>query len=445
MEIGNIQVPPKAEAILDNLNRKGFEAYFVGGCVRDALMGIVPHDWDIATSANPEEVKSLFNDEKVVGYGESHGTVVILKDGELFEITTFRLDGQYSDGRRPDWVEFSKSLIDDLARRDFTINAIAYGKEGIVDHFQGIKDLKQGIIKAVGDPDDRFREDGLRIMRAIRFAARLDFSIESETKEAIYRNLYMLDKVSRERISTELTKFLETVSDKSLLMDSLLILGQFIPELLDMKGFEQKNKHHIYDIWEHTVEVVLATPKNKVLRLAALLHDIGKPKTFFLGEDGQGHFYGHSKESVAMTKNILRRLKYDNKTVDKVAELIRYHDGPIEYTEKAVNRKLNQLGLEGFRNLMALKKADNIGQNPEYRYRIEEYDRLIELAEKLVADDRQINLRTIKLGGKDLVDMGFEGPIIGELLGYSLEAVMDKKVENNKESILKYLRNTGKL
>ena len=311
----SVPLPAGVSRALTMLESAGFEAFIVGGCVRDALRGITPKDYDITTSALPEETKSVFRDWRVIETGIQHGTITVVMDGMPLEITTYRTEGTYSDNRHPDSVSFTASLREDVARRDFTMNAIAYSPtRGMIDHFGGAEDIRRGIIRCVGDPATRFREDALRMMRGIRFASVLGFAIEKNTAAAIHENKERIPTVSAERIRVELTKLLCGANVKNVLMDWWDVIGTVIPEILPMHGFDQKTPYHIYDVWEHTAVAVSNIPPDPHLRLCALLHDIGKPPSFFTDEKGVGHFYGHPAVSARMTEEILARLKYDNAT-----------------------------------------------------------------------------------------------------------------------------------
>lgn len=436
-----IRIPDQISRVIERLNRAGYEAYLVGGCVRDALLGNEPKDYDITTSALPEQTEEVFADYPVIETGIQHGTVTVLSDRTPVEITTYRIDSAYTDHRHPESVEFTSSLREDLARRDFTINAMAYHPtQGLVDCFGGQEDLRTCTIRCVGDPEERFREDALRILRALRFSSRYDSPIEPETEKAMRCCAPLLREISAERIASELNGILCGKGVRRILTEETGILGVPIPELLPMQGFDQHNEHHIYDVLTHTAVAVESVPPEKDLRLAALFHDIGKPPCFSLGEDGVGHFYGHAKKSEEIARTVLNRLKYDNATKDTVITLIRYHDMYMEETEKTVKRMLRKLGPENFRKLILLNRADNMAQNPAYRERQTHYDRLSDLADKILSEEQCFSLKDLAVNGSDLIKEGYRpGPQIGEMLDEVLNLVIDEKLENRKPDILLFL------
>ncbi|MBQ5886697.1 MAG: HD domain-containing protein [Clostridia bacterium] len=424
------------------LEDAGYEAFIVGGCVRDALRGITPKDYDITTSALPEETKSVFRDYRVIETGIQHGTVTVMMDGMPLEITTYRTEGTYSDNRHPDSVSFTTSLREDVARRDFTMNAIAYSPvRGLIDYFGGAEDIRGGTIRCVGDPDTRFREDALRMMRGIRFASALGFAIEEKTAAAIRENKERISAVSAERIRVELTKLLCGANVKNVLMNWWDVLGVVIPEILPMHGFDQRTPYHIYDVWEHTAVAVSETPPVTHLRLSALLHDIGKPPSFFTDEKGVGHFYGHPAVSEKMAEEILARLKYDNVTRRRVVTLVREHDRIIEPTETAVKRALSRLTPEVFFNLLAIKRADNLAQSPNYRDRLETYDRIESMAQDVLERNECISVATLAVNGGDLIALGMKpGKEIGEMLSLLLEQVIRGDLANDRDELLTYVK-----
>lgn len=424
--------------ILLRLEAAGYEAWLVGGCVRDRLMGVAPHDYDITTSAKPEEVMAVFHDHRVLETGLKHGTVTLLWDHEPLEITTYRAEGTYSDHRHPDSVTFTSSLWEDLARRDFTINAIAMDARGnTADPFHGAEDIAAGIIRCVGSPVRRFTEDALRILRALRFASKLGFTIETATKEAMEVCRENLSYVSPERIFAEMTKLLCGPHVRPVLMEHIKTLGAVLPELLPMEGFDQRNYHHIYDVWEHTARVVEKVPPEVRLRLAALFHDAGKPHCFTMDDAGVGHFYGHAEISREIAGKVLARLRCDNATRNAVDQLIRYHDTPIECTERSVRRALRRFAPEGFRDLIALKRADNLAQSPAYQERQRECDRLEAMAEEILLQAQCFSLRDLAVKGNDLLSLGLRpGPQIGTILEGLLEEVMADRLPNDRKALL---------
>ncbi|MBR0451750.1 MAG: HD domain-containing protein [Oscillospiraceae bacterium] len=434
-------IPEHILKAIDLLNSAGYEAYLVGGCVRDALLGVQPKDYDITTSALPEQTKAVFNGYHVIETGIKHGTVTVVIDHSPIEITTYRVDQEYLDHRHPENVVFTTSLKEDLARRDFTINAMAYHpKEGLIDYYDGKKDLDTCTIRCVGDPKERFNEDALRILRALRFASRFDSPIDIDTEKAMRKCAGLLKKISAERIAAELNEILCGKGVRRILVDETEILGVPIPELLPMKGFEQNNPHHIYDVLTHSAVAVESIPPEKDLRLAALFHDIGKPFCYSEGEDGVGHFYGHAKQSEIITKRIMDRLKYDNQTKDSVLLLVKYHDLHLEENEKSIKRLLRKIGPEMFDKLILLYCADNLAQSPAYRDRQEGYDRLSAIAEKILSEEQCFSLKDLAVNGSDLIRMGYRpGPALGEILDKLLTKVIDGKLNNDKEELTRYI------
>lgn len=351
-----ITIPTDVFSMLSILNENGFEAYAVGGCVRDSLLGKIPHDWDICTNAVPDEVKNVFVDYDIIETGLKHGTLTVKGEDDFYEITTFRIDGDYSDGRHPDNISFVKSLGADLARRDFTVNAMAADKEGnIIDYNNGIKDLNQKLIRCVGNPDERFREDSLRILRALRFAARYNFRIENQTKEAIHRNKKLLENISQERITSEFRQIIR-FANKEILMEFSDVIETIIPEIGNCIGFHQNNPHHIYNVYEHIATAVDFAIFNENIRLALLFHDIGKPKTYIEDDRGIGHFPRHTVIGSEMTQNILERMRFDKKTTEKVVTLVKYHDMVISTTPAFTRRMLGKLGKEYVFDLMEVMR-----------------------------------------------------------------------------------------
>lgn len=434
-------LPSQVLDALDRLHQAGYEAWIVGGCVRDLLLGRVPTDYDITTSALPPQTKEVFRDRRVVETGIRHGTVTLLEGGMPLEITTYRVDGTYSDARHPDGVTFTTSLREDAARRDFTVNAMAYAPGlGLRDYFGGQEDLARRLIRAVGDPDRRFQEDALRVLRAIRFASVLDFALEEETAAAARRQAAGLQKVSAERVFQELSKLLCGPKAGQVLLAYPDILGQVIPELLPMVGFDHRNCHHCYDVYTHTAVAVDHVPPQLPLRLAMLLHDIGKPDTFSLGEDGQGHFYGHPRRSVELAEGILLRLRAPKKLREQVLTLVRYHDAQIEEDPARLRRWLHKLGPEGFFALLAIQRGDAAGQAPAYCTRIERADRLESQARALLAQTPCLTLADLAVNGHDLLQLGYRGPALGRALQRLLEEVLAGRLANEKAALLQWTR-----
>lgn len=432
-------LPDKIALVLQRLHHAGYEAYIVGGCVRDALLGLEPKDYDVTTSARPEEVKRVFFDQPVIETGLKHGTVTVLMEGIPVEITTFRTECAYSDHRHPDQVAFTRNLREDAARRDFTMNAMAYCTEtGLMDYFHGQEDLQDGVIRCVGPADMRFQEDALRILRALRFSARFGFRIAEETGKAAHTCKELLRFVSAERIFSELTQILCGKDIKRILLEFSDVLGVVIPELLPMVGYDQRNPHHRFDLLTHTAITVESVPPDPTLRLAALLHDIGKPACFFADEAGIGHYHGHPEVSAAMTVEIMRRLKADHATTDAVVQLVRYHDMVIVPTEKAVHRAIIKVTPERFWQLMDLKCADAIGTGRKDDIRVVRHREVRAIAEEIFQKECCFALRDLNINGRDLIALGMQpGKEIGILLKALFEAVISGEVENDRTALLK--------
>ena len=431
----HITPPAPVREALDTLCGAGFEAYIVGGCVRDALRGAEPHDWDCTTNARPEQICACFHGYHVIETGLQHGTVTVVIEHMPIEITTYRIDGVYADHRRPDTVTFTDSLTEDLARRDFTVNAMAYHPErGLIDPYHGADDLQAKIIRCVGRPQDRFDEDGLRILRAMRFAAVLDFAIEPDTANAVHTQKTLLHHISAERIDTELTKLLCGIGAERVLTDFADVLFTVLPELEPMHGFDQRNPHHDYDVYIHTLKAIAACPPEPVLRWAALLHDSGKPHTFT--EDARGgHFYGHAAVSVEIAARALKAMKCDRKRYDRVLLLIEHHDTVMNGTEKQLKRIVRRIGAEAARDLLLLHKADVTAQAACHRAeRIAESDRLLQMLDDLVAADACMSLKQLAVTGSDLMALGIpQGKAVGGMLNRLLEAVIEGTLPNEHE------------
>ena len=429
-------MPESVRDILRTLEAAGHEAWCVGGCVRDTLLGRDPEDWDVTTSALPEETMAAFG-EQAVPTGLKHGTVTVRMEGQSVEVTTYRLDGVYRDHRRPDHVTFTRSLDEDLWRRDFTVNAMALGLRGdLRDPFGGREDLEGGILRCVGEPDRRFGEDALRILRGMRFAAVLGFTVEPATAESIHRRRELLGDIAAERIQTELLKLLCGKNAAAVLREYVDVVGVFWPEVLPMVGFDQRNRHHCYDIWEHTLHALEASPAEPVLRCTMLLHDIGKPATFVVGTDGCGHFRGHPLVSRDMADEMLRRLKCANAFRETVVRLVEWHDRNIPREEKAIRRALRTLGEQDFRRLLAVKRADNLAQAPAFWDRQQEIDLAEEILDNLLAEDACFSLKQLAVNGKDLTEIGLSGPAVGEALEALLDRVVDGELPNERGALL---------
>lgn len=435
-----MQLPASAAAAIQALEAAHFETWTVGGCVRDSLLGCVPHDWDICTAALPEQVRAVFPAERLLETGLQHGTVTLLTTDGPLEITTFRQDGDYSDGRHPNQVRFVRNIKDDLARRDFTVGAMAWHPaRGLYDPFGGAEDLQQGILRAVGHPDTRFQEDGLRILRAVRFASKLGFTVETETAAAMRRQLSRLDCVSPERIREELNGILCGRFVCRALHEFSDILGYVLPELQPMFGCAHQNAHHQYDVWEHSVRAVGQVPALPVLRLSMLLHDSGKPACKTIDANGTGHFYGHPKASRALAEQIVRRLRYANRDADQILFLVGQHDRPLGQTPKQLRRCLSRIGEEAFRQLLILKKGDAVGQgtHPEHLAELCETEQLLN---DVLREAHCLSLRELAVNGNDMKALGLAGPAIGNMLRLLLDSVLEETVPNEKQALLSFAR-----
>ena len=434
-----IIIPQHALTVVERLERYGYEAYVVGGCVRDSLMGRCPKDWDVCTNALPEEVLRVFKRFHVIKTGLQHGTVTVMVDKQPVEVTTFRIDGNYTDNRHPDSVNFVSRVEEDLARRDFTINAMAYNPaRGLVDAFGGQEDLQARIIRCVGEPDARFNEDGLRILRALRFAARYDFGIETETAFSMHRNRHLLENVSVERIFSELKGILIGEGVLGMMQAFPDIFSIIIPELAPAVGFEQHNPHHCYDVWTHTAHAVQAAPADEVLRLALLLHDIAKPATFTMGEDGKGHFYGHGEKGAEMARDIMLHLKSDTATLQTVVTLVREHDSMLPTTAPGMRRLIGRMGVETIRQLMEVKQADMAAQSTHERPQKQATLREARLLLEDVLDEAPaFTVGDLKVNGRDLMELGVKpGPAMGDILKTLLTEVQDELLPHSREAQL---------
>lgn len=433
-----MDMPKNVDIAINLLQSAGFEAYAVGGCVRDSLLGKTPNDWDITTSAKPEDMKSVFADFHCIDTGIKHGTVTVVIDGEPLEITTFRLDGEYEDNRHPKSVTFTSNLGADLGRRDFTVNAMAYSKKtGTVDLFGGQNDLKNKIIRCVGDPDRRFNEDALRILRALRFASALDFEIEEKTAQSLLKNRALLGNISEERIAKELLKLVCGKGAKRILTDFAPVLFEILPELQPMYKNSHDNPHHCYDIYEHTLIAVESINPEPTLRFAMLLHDCGKPAVKKFDENGVAHFYGHQRISAEISAQILARLKVSNKFRDEILFLVSNHDRweLYENTEK-MPRYLSKFGLDGVLKLLKVMRADVLAQSPEYRYRLDQIADAEETAKNLAAQKPCLSLSELQINGRTLMDIGIpQGRKLGAVLAQLLDEVIDGVTKNTQEAL----------
>ena len=431
-------LPDDVKNIIKTLQNNGHEAYAVGGCVRDLYLGKTPADWDITTSASPNQVKALF--DHTIDTGIEHGTVTVMLKGCGYEVTTYRIDGEYVDGRHPKQVVFTSMLSEDLRRRDFTINAMAYNDtEGLVDLFQGQKDLEEKIIRCVGDPRERFSEDALRMLRALRFSAQLDFEIEENTYEAICQLAPTIEKVSKERIMVELNKLL--VSDHPERMRQVYETGLtkvFLPEFDEMMHTPQHNKHHCYSVGEHTLHTLSHVAPEKILRLTMLLHDIGKPATKTTDEQGQDHFYRHQEVGAEMAATILRRLKYDNDTIAAVKRFVRYHDERPDTNERAVRRAVVRMGVSCFPDIFQIKRADMLAQSDYMRReKLEKIDGFEKIYYEILAKNQCVQKKDLAVTGRDILALGVpQGSQVGDLLEVLFQTVVENPEKNQKEILL---------
>ena len=431
-------IPASVLELMDRLEEAGFECRCVGGCVRDASLGIEPHDYDCCTAATPEEMQKIFADRQLVLAGLKHGTVGVVTAQGVVEITTFRTEGGYADSRHPDWVHFVRSLREDLARRDFTVNAMAYSpRRGLSDPFGGQEDLKNGLLRAVGDPEKRFREDALRILRGLRFAARFGFQIEENTRRAMDAQIAGLDALARERVMTELVGFLLAAKADDLL-HAASILCRLIPALGPTVGFDQHSRHHIHDVFGHIATVVERVSPTPELRLAALLHDIGKPHVFTLDEGGEGHFYGHAAVSADIANQVLLELKAPNALREEVVFLVKHHMDHYSAEERTARRLLSRHGLERMERLLEFQACDLGGKGtdaPDESLR--ELEELRELLRTLARQEGALTLKTLAVSGRDLMGLGMApGPELGRTLNALLERVLSGELPNEREALL---------
>lgn len=437
-----IPLPEHVKTIIHTLEQAGFEAYAVGGCVRDCILGRTPDDWDITTSATPIQVKSLFR--RTFDTGIQHGTITVLFDKTGYEVTTYRIDGEYEDGRHPKEVIFTPSLLEDLKRRDFTINAMAYNdSKGLIDEFDGIHDISSKTIRCVGNPDERFSEDALRIMRAVRFSAQLGYEIDVSTVNAIKSHAEDLRKISVERIQVELVKLLCSAHPERL--EDLYRLGItdiILPEFDRMMRTEQNNPHHCYTVGEHTIHALEHTESERVLRLAVLLHDSGKPQVHTTDDTGIDHFYKHQIISEEITKQVLRRLKFDNDTIHKTSCLVKYHDIYIEPDKKAIRKVLALMGEELFHLLLQVKYADAMGQSEFHRdEKLDHLHTIQKLGDEIIQDKECYNLKMLKMTGSDLITAGMTPGIqIGEVLQELLDMVIEKPELNERDILMDFVQ-----
>lgn len=444
-----INLPKDVQEIMSVIREYGASSYVVGGCVRDSILGREPHDWDICTPALPGELLVEFEEKgyRVISTGLQHGTITVNLNGNNYEITTFRRDGRYSDGRHPDAVEFTSDLIYDLERRDFTINAMAYNvEEGLIDPFNGYQDIQDKIIRCVGNPNDRFREDGLRILRCLRFATQLGFRVDLPTRRALVKQINFLNNISSERINSELCKIIDASAlykSKRPLNTYAFILCHCIPELYDSLNFPQNNPYHKYSVYGHSIVVLQECESSDIItKLAAFFHDIGKPHCYQDDKNGIRHFKGHGKVSADMADVIMRRLKFDNDTRKKVVQLVYYHDASFEVGKKYVRRWLNKIGVDQFKRLLVLRRADIMGQSKHYREeRIQKLDAVKVCLEEVLKEKPAFSVKDLEIDGKDVMKYMLmdECPEVGYWLKHILKQVIDGHLQNNREDLIYYM------
>lgn len=448
-----INLPDIVENLINSITDAGYEAFAVGGCIRDSLLGIEPHDWDIATSAMPSDIQKIFEGYQLIEVGKAHGTIGVVIDKKVYEITTYRIDGDYNDNRHPESVTFAKCIEDDLSRRDYTINSMAYNHDkGLVDPFNGQEDLKFKAIRCVGDPDTRFNEDALRILRGLRFSSVYNFSISSATSTSIIKNRMLLNNISKERISSELTKLLCGDNVQFILNRYKDVFAVFLPEIVSTFDFSQNNPHHNKTVWRHITASVANIEPDSTLRLVMLLHDIGKPLALVTDEKGVDHFKGHNHFGAVLAKNALERLKYPNKLIDDICVLIEYHDVRFSDDKKKIKHVLNLIGEYNFSRLLKVQYADMLAQS-KYMRDIKLHNH--EIAKKaffeIIENNECYSLKNLAINGSDIIHLGItDGKMIGDILNSILDEVIDGTIDNDavllkKKAIELYAEKKDKL
>lgn len=433
-----MNLPEQICQILQRLEDAGFEAYVVGGCVRDYIMGLTPHDYDITTAATPDEVCAAFSDCKVIETGLKHGTVTVLFKGISVEITTFRADGEYSDGRHPDSVTFTRNIADDLSRRDFTMNGIAYSPlHGLVDPFGGEADIRAKVVRCIGEPHKRFGEDALRILRALRFSAVMGFEIEEKTAIAIHKLKNTLGKVSKERIFTELNRLICGMDVRRVMMDFSDVFAEILPPLEVMIGYEQHCIYHNSTVYEHTARAVENAPAEPALRLAMLFHDMGKPLCKIEDMEGAYHFPGHANESMRLADELLREYKSSSEMRERIITIVKYHDYPLDLSPKHIRRLLAKVGMERFRDIMYAHMADDGAKAAFCAYRIDIARQAIEIAEQITAEQACLSIKDLAVTGADLKEIMPPSPQMGKVLKQLLEEVLEETLRNDKQALMK--------
>ena len=442
----NNQFKPASKVAIDLLKSNGFEAFLIGGSVRDYIMGLPIGDIDITTNATPQQVKSVFCDFRVIETGIKHGTVTVLVDNEPLEITTYRSEGTYSDNRHPDSVSFSQSLSDDVIRRDFTMNAIAFDfSDGFCDLVNGVNDIEKKVIRCIGDAETRFREDALRILRALRFSSVLGFTIEENTKKAIHKCKDLLKNISAERIQVEFTKLICGKNAYNVLMEFSDIISVFIPEIKPCVSFMQENRHHCYDVYTHTLKAIEVSRPDVIIRLSLFFHDIGKPIVAHFDEKGEQHYYGHPKKSAELTEVIMKRLRFDNDTKNKVVTFVALHDTPIMVNDniypdrKRLKKIMSKIGSDLIFDLIHIKYCDNSAQNPEYFRGDDFYNKTYDMINEILNEQECFSVKDLKINGNDLISMGYKGKEIGKILDNVLERVIDETIRNDYGEICDYI------
>lgn len=435
-----MNIPDDVKFIISVLNKNGFSSYAVGGCIRDMLMDRTPDDWDITTNALPEEIKACFIGFNVIETGIKHGTLTVIINKTPYEITTYRLDGEYHDNRRPSSVQFTDNINNDLSRRDFTVNSIAFNpQKGIIDIFGGENDIKNKLIRCVGNPNIRFNEDALRIMRALRFAAVLDFEIENETSNAIQKNKHLLKNISAERISAEFSKLIRGKNALKILDKYRFTIAEFIPEIIPMFDFKQNTPYHIYDVWKHTLHAV--ENADNEIKLTMFFHDISKPQCYTCDENGIGHFYGHEQISAETAKNILKRLKYDNNAIENIYDIIYFHDYDLSFDNKSIKNLLKKVGYKKFKLILKAKKADDSAKNPKFN-RIELYNLIENELENIINSNECFSLKQLAVNGNTLISLGVkEGCIFKIILNDLLDKIIEGTLANNENDLKNYILN----
>ena len=437
-----IMIPNHAKTAIKMLNESGYKAYAVGGCIRDSILGKIPNDWDVCTDCLPEKIKEVFGGFRTIDTGIKHGTVTVIIDSELVEITTFRSDGEYENHRKPMQVEFVNELCEDLKRRDFTVNAMCCDIDGkVYDYYGGREDLERRLIRCVGEAERRFDEDALRILRALRFASVLDFEIEPMTKAAIFEQRNLLGHISAERICVELKKLLCGKAAERILQDHREVIAVIIPEIAECFDFEQNNPHHCYDVWTHIVKSVSFVRPEPTVRMTMLLHDIAKPKMATIDEAGISHFKKHQFAGADMAAEILKRLKYDNRTADYIYELIREHDNRIPAQVSSVKRFISKHSFNFIFDYLEVRRADTYAQSDYKRAeKLTELDEIAKIAIDLIDEGACLKVSDLDVNGNDLMELGLKGREIGIWLNELLELVIDEKIENDKKKLLEYMK-----